>query len=162
MHLTKAEAKAITGAEPRKVHYCLWNDAESTRDAVEWLHVVECDDEEDAKRHVNGYYKAGREHFYNEKCLYSYLQHEYYQKTGDFVPTVFVYRSSKFSNSLFGYFVTRWTLEERKSHLRDLRGKLNCNFYSIYELDTDRDQKHDHLCSDVEKIWGKYKPLTEA
>jgi len=159
--MTKAEVKKLIGVEPRKVRYCLWNDAERTRDACALYHVVECDSEDEAKTKSSMLYTKGREVVHKPECLYTHLQYEYYQREGIFVPTVFTYISEKMPaswKSMFGIFVTRWALDY-KSPICDIAGKLNCNFYSIYELDSEEPLNHIHLCSNVEKIYSKYAPV---
>jgi len=161
--LTLAQAEEITGVAPRKVRYCLWNDAEKTRDACAWYHVVECENDEEAKRRAVEYYTKGREVVHKPECLYTHLQYQYYQREGVFVPTVFTFISTKMPASWkarYGNFVTRWSLVKQNT-LSDIRGKLNCNFYSIYELDSEKDTNHIHLCSNVERLWSKYPPHIE-
>jgi hypothetical protein len=157
MHLTKAEAKKITGVEPRKVHYCLWNDGtkDGTRNACSYYHVIECENDEQAKREATNYYKAGRESYHNKTTLYSHLQWEYYQREGDFVPTVFTYTNDK--GWSYGYFITRWNLDY-KSRIRDIAGKLNCNFYASVKLDSEEPANRDWLTQEVGQIFSKYKP----
>ena len=155
MVMTKAKVKELIGVEPRKVRYCLWNDAERTRDACALYHVVECDSDEEAKQMAHMFYTSGREEIHNDVTLYSHLRHEYYQRDGVFVPTVFTFISTKMPASWkarYGYFVTRWSLDYH-SGTRDIAGKLNCNFYSIYELDSEEPLNHEHLCTGVDRIF---------
>ena len=158
--LTKAKVKELIGVEPRKVHYCLWNDAENTRSACELLHVVECKDDEEAEQKAKKFYKEGREVYHNTVTLYSHHRYEYYQREGVFIPTVFTFISTKMPASWkarYGYFVSRWSLDHH-SGTRDIAGKLNCNFYSIKELDSEEHLNDTHLCSGIDRIYSKYAP----
>jgi len=151
MNVTLSKAEELTGEAPRKVLYCLWNDAKTRRMSCGYFHVIECESEAKAKAKVQEVYKQDRETEYNPKSLYPHLMHSYYQREGVFVPTVIVYESSNWKGHFYGYFITRWSLE-KQSGLSDIRGKLNCNFYSIDELDSEEPLDMSNIISDIERI----------
>ena len=153
--------------KPRKVLYCLWNDGtkHGTRMACEWLRVIECPDRETADRAAKRLLESG-ELRVNNKTLYTHLRNEYYVMDGVFPPTVFVYKSYWGKDKperkqderhccLYGYFLSRWALDADYSGFISrgiIRGKLNCNFYSIEELDTEHPVHDRWLTEQIERI----------
>jgi hypothetical protein len=158
--MNKAEVKELIGVEPRKVYYCLWNDAENTRTACQLFHVVECESNEEAQAKASAMLKDEAEVVHNPDCLYSHLKTSYYQREGIFIPTVFVFFSKHFTDSRFGYFLSRWSLNPKGHMLTDIRGKRNCNMYSVYELDSEKPLDYTHISSNVERIYSKYAPVS--
>ena len=122
-----------------QVRFSLWNDGTKAgqRDACIPVMLEMCDSKNEADVRATQLMHTGKPR-QRDTAFPRSSATEYYVMAGKFPPTMFVY-TSEGTTWQFCYLVDRWSLTADYTHFTggsSIRGKLNCNLYSVYEVDS--------------------------